>query len=249
MTCSVSAAPTGHTPICQAAAATIYGDFNASSVVSVATYADTPAGTYTITVTGTSGQQSQSVQIPLQVTSGPGFTLAAATSPLSIAAPGQSATDILSISPTQSFTGTVALSCTIAPAPMSGKAPACTVPGSVLLGPGSSTATLQVTTDSTTPPGSYSVAVTAVSGVIQQTLTVPLIIQQLPASPTFGLSAANSTVSVAASGESVTDTLTISPAGGFTGTVQLSCAVSGGTSSTARPHASCPQRLRSPETQ
>ena len=190
MACSVSTAPTGHTPICQAAAATIYGDFNASSVVSVATYADTPAGTYTITVTGTSGQQSQSVQIPLQVTSGPSFTIAAATSPLSIAAPGQTATDILSISPTQSFTGTVVLSCTIAPAPMSGKAPACTVPDSVLLGPGSSTATLQVTTDSTTPTGSYSVAVTAVSGVIQQTLTVPLTIPQLPASPTFGLSAA-----------------------------------------------------------
>jgi hypothetical protein len=233
MTCTVSAAPAGHTPICQAAAATVYGSFPASSVVSVATYADTPAGNYTITVTGTSGQQSQSVQIPLQVTAGPGFTLAANTSALSIAAPGQSATDILSLSPTKAFTGTVVLSCTIAPAPTSGTAPACTLPASVVFGSGTSTATLQLTSDSTTPPGSYSVAITAVSGVIQRTLTLPLTIQQLPASPTFGLSAASSTMSVAAAGESVTDTLTIRPMGGFTGTVQLGCAVSAGASPSA----------------
>ena len=240
MACTVSAAPAGHTPICQAAAATVYGNFTASSVVNVASYADTPAGNYTITVTGTNGQQSQSVQIPLQVTAGPGFTLAAGVSSLSIAAPGQAATDTLSISPTQAFTGTVVLSCTIAPVPTSGKAPACTLPGSVVFGSSTATATLQVTSDSTTPPGSYSVAVTAVSGVIQQTLTVPLTIQLLPASPTFGLSAANSTMSVAAVGESVTDTLTIRPAGGFTGTVQLSCAVSEGAPSSVAPTCAVP---------
>lgn len=132
------------------------------------------------------------------------------------------------------------LSCTIAPVPTSGKAPACTLPGSVVFGSSTATATLQVTSDSTTQPGSYSVAVTAVSGVIQQTLTVPLTIQLLPASPTFGLSAANSTMSVAAVGESVTDTLTIRPAGGFTGTVQLSCAVSEGAPSSVAPTCAVP---------
>ncbi|MGA7317691.1 MAG: protease pro-enzyme activation domain-containing protein, partial [Silvibacterium sp.] len=236
MACTVSAAPTGHTPTCEAAATTVYGSFNATSVVTVASYADTPAGTYTITVTGTSAQQSQSVQIPLQVTAGPGFALAAANTSLSIPAAGQAATDIISISPTQNFSGTVTLSCNIAPTPTSGKVPICTLPGSIVLGSSTpATATLQVATDSTTPAGTYTVTVTAISGVVQQSLAVSFTLPQLRASPTFGLSAANSTVSVAASGESVTDTLTISPAGGFTGTVQLSCAVSGGTSSTAPP--------------
>jgi hypothetical protein len=77
--------------------------------------------------------------------------------------------------------------------------------------------------------------VTAVSGGIQQTLTVPLTIQQLPTSPAFALSAENATLSIAIVGQSAADTLTIKAAGGFTGTVQLSCAVAGGTSSTFAP--------------
>jgi len=92
-----------------------------------------------------------------------------------------------------------------------------------------------LTTDSTTPPGSYSVAVTAVAGGIQQTLTVPFTLQQIPASPSFALSAGHGTLTIAIAGQSVADTLIISPAGGFTGTVQLSCTVSGGTSSSAAP--------------
>jgi trimeric autotransporter adhesin len=239
MACSVSAAPTGHTPVCQAAAATVYGSFGATSAVSVATYADTTAGNYTITITGTNEQQSQSVQIPLQVTAGPGFTLTAATSSLSIVMPGQPATDTLTLSATQSFTGTVSLSCIVTPAPSSGKAPACTLPASVVFGTGTQTAALQVTSDSTTPPGPYSVAITATSGVLQQTLTIPVTVQ-IPPTPSFGLSAANSAVSVAAAGQSATDTLTITPAGGFTGTVQLTCIVSENTPATPAPTCSLP---------
>ena len=235
MACTVSAASTGHTPTCQAAAATVYGSFGATSAVSIATYADTPAGAYTITVTGTSGQQSQSAQILLQVTAGPSFTIAAANNSLSIAAPGQAATDVLTLSPTQGLTGTAVLSCTVAPLPSTGKAPACSLPSSVVLGASASTATLQLTSDSTTPPGAYSVAVTAVSEGIQQTVTVAFTIQQLPASPTFTLSAGNTALTVAIAGQSVADTLTINPSGGFTGTVQLSCAISGGASSTTAP--------------
>ena len=242
MACTVSAALSGHTPTCVAAAATVYGNFGATSAVTVASYADTPAGNYTITITGTSGQQSQSVQLPLQVTAGPSFALAAATSSLSISAAGQSASDVLSISPTLNFTGTVALSCTTAPVPASGKAPTCGLPGSVVFGSSTpATATLQVATDSTTPAGAYTVTVTATSGVIQQSLTIPFSLPQLPASPAFALSVANSTVSIAAAGESVADTLTILPSGGFTGTLQLSCAVSAaGASSTATPTCAVP---------
>lgn len=240
MTCAVSAAPSGHTPTCQAAAATVYGSYGASSVVSVATYADTPAGNYTITVTGVSGQQSQSVQIPMQVTDGPGFTLTAANSSLSIASLGQSASDTLSIAPTQGFTGSVALNCVVAPTPTSGKAPTCTLPASVTLGSDTTTLTLDIASDSTTLPGSYTVAVTAVSGGVQRTLAVPLVVQQSSASSNFELTAATGTVTVTAAGKSVTDTLTIRPMNGFTGTVQLSCAVSGSSSSGSAPACNVP---------
>jgi trimeric autotransporter adhesin len=240
MTCSVSAASSGHAPTCQAPTATVYGSFGASSVVTVATYDDTPAGDYTITVTGVSGQQSRSVQIPVQVTNGPGFALSASAPSLSIDSPGLSASDTLSIAPVQGFTGTITLNCIVAPTPDSGKAPACTVPGSVTLGSDTTKVTIQITSDATTVPGSYSVAVTAVSGAVQRSVAVPLIVQQLPATPSFGLSAASDTVSIAAAGQSVTDVLTIRPAGGFAGTVQLSCAVSGVSTGTTAPTCSVP---------
>jgi len=240
MTCAVSVASSGHTPICQGAIATVYSSYGASSVVSVATYADTPAGNYTITVTGISGQQSQSVQIPMQVTDGPGFALSAADSSLSIASPGQSVSDTLTIAPTLGFTGSVVLNCVVAPTPTTGKAPTCTLPGSVTLGVDAKTLTLQIASDSTAIPGSYTVAITAVSGGVQRTLAIPLVVQQPSASPTFELTASSSTVSVAVAGQSVTDILTIRPAGGFTGTVQLTCAVSGGLTSTAVPTCTVP---------
>jgi hypothetical protein len=114
------------------------------------------------------------------------------------------------------------------------------LPASIVLGSATASATLQIASDSTTLPGSYTVAVTAVSGAVQQTLALPVVLGQQAASANFALSAATSSVSVAAAGESVTDTLTVSPAGGFTGMVQMSCAVSGGSSSSAAPTCSVP---------
>ncbi|WP_263359885.1 protease pro-enzyme activation domain-containing protein [Acidicapsa ligni] len=240
LSCAVSAAPSGHTPICQAATATVYGSFGASSIVSVATYADTPIGNYTITVTGVSGQLSQSVQIPLRVTKGPGFTLSFADRSISLSSPGKSASEALSITPIEGFTGTVTLNCIVAPTPTSGKAPTCALPDSINLGSSPTSVTLQIASDSTTLPGSYTVAVTAVSGGVQQTLALPLVLQQLAVTPGFDMSAASGTVSIALAGQSVTDMLSIRPAGGFTGAVQLSCAVSGGSSSSAAPTCTVP---------
>jgi trimeric autotransporter adhesin len=240
MSCAVSSAPSGHTPTCQATAATVYGSFGASSVLSVATYSDTPAGNYTITVTGVSGQLTQSVKIPLQATAGPGFALSAADSWISLSSPGQSTGEKLSIQPIQGFTGTVTLACIVAPTPGSGKAPTCTIPGSIALAADAASITLQIASDATAIPGSYTIAVTAVSGGVQQTLALPLVLNEAAASANFDLSAATGSVSIASAGESVTDLLTIRPAGGFTGSVQLSCTVTGGSSSTSAPACTVP---------
>ncbi|MBB5058052.1 hypothetical protein HDF16_002758 [Granulicella aggregans] len=242
MACTVSAAATGHTPTCVAASSTVYGSFGATSAVAINTFADTPAANYTITVTGTNGTQSQSAQVPMQVTAGPGFTLAAASNSLSISAAGQMASDVLTLSPTQGFTGNLALSCVIAPMPSTGKPATCSLPGNVALSSSTpATATLQVATDSTTPAGAYTVTVTALSGLLQQSVSASFTLPQLAATPAFDLSAASSALSIAAAGESVADTLTIRPAGGFTGTVQLSCTVvASATATTAAPTCTVP---------
>ena len=247
MACTVSAAPTGHTPTCVAASTTLYQSYGgmpatSTSAVAISTFADTPAGNYTITVTGTSGSQSQSAQVPLQVTTGPGFTLTASTSSLPITAAGQTASDVITLSPTQGFTGTVALSCVIAPVPATGKAATCTLPASVTFSStAAATATLQVATDSATPAGGYTVTVIAVSGLLQQSVSASFTIPQIAATPAFDLSAASNAISIAAAGDSVTDTLTIRPAGGFSGMVQLSCAVAASaTATTAAPTCSVP---------
>lgn len=224
--CTVSTAASGHTPTCQAASTEVYGSFGATSTLSVSTFPDTPAGNYTITVTGKSGAISQSVQVPLQVTAGPGFALTTASSTLPISAAGQSATAVLTISPTQGFTGAVTLTCTIAPVPTSGKAATCTLPGSLVLSSNmAATASVQVATDTSTPAGNYSVIITGVSGVLAQSVSMSFTLPTIAPTPAFSLSAANSSLSIAASGESVADMLSIRPSGGFTGVVQLSCAV------------------------
>ncbi|HEY9127667.1 MAG TPA: hypothetical protein VIM62_11105, partial [Acidobacteriaceae bacterium] len=184
------------------------------------------------TVTGMGGGQTASAKIALQVTSGPGIALTAAEGSISLASPGASASDILSIAPLQGFSGSVALNCVISPATSSGKAPACTLPANITLGPGTQTAKLQITSDATTTPGSYTIAITAISGSVQATLALPLTVQGTAALAGFGLSAADSAISIALPGQSATDILTIRPSGGFTGTVQLSCAVTGGSGST-----------------
>ena len=240
--CSVSAAASGHTPTCQAASTTVYGSFGTTTAVAIASFPDTPAGNYTITVAGTGGQQNPSVHLPLQVTAGPGFDLTAASSSLPISAAGQAATDVITLSPTQGFTGTVVLSCTIAPEPTSGKAPTCSLPGNVVFSStGPVSTTLQVSTDGTTPAGAYDATVTAVAGVLQHSVKISFALPQIATTPTFDLSAANTSLSVAAAGDSVADTLTIRPAGGFTGMVQLNCAVSvAADASTAAPTCAVP---------
>jgi hypothetical protein len=234
MACTVSAAATGHRPTCVAASTMVYGSSGATSAVAISTFADTSAGNYTITVTGSNGTQSQSAQVPMQVTAGPGFTLTDASNSLSISAAGQGTTDVLTLSPTQGFTGTVALSCVIAPMPATGKVATCALPANVMLSSSTPvTATLQVASDSTTPAGAYTVTVIAVSGLLQQSVSASFTLPQIGATPAFELSAASSAISIAAAGESVTDTITIRPAGGFTGTVQLSCAVAASATATA----------------
>jgi hypothetical protein len=168
-------------------------------------------GEATVTVTGTTATLGpQTTAIALTVTPPPNFTLSADPTSLSIPQGGNGASTI-TVNPTNGFTGTVALAVT-----------STLPPGvSALLNPTSATSTtpstLSVIVSSSVPPGPLAVTVTGTSGTLApETATVNLTVTV----PGFTLAAAPSTLSVAQSGNN-TSTITVTPTGGFTGSVSL----------------------------
>jgi len=95
-----------------------------SSTLNITTAATTPAGTYPIAVTGTSGADSHSVTVTLTVIAGASFSLTTPNPASATVAPGGSATFTTTITPSGGFAGTVSLSCAISTS--ASPAPACT---------------------------------------------------------------------------------------------------------------------------
>ena len=166
---------------------------------------------------------STSAEVSLTVVP-PGFTLSG--TPVSVVA-GATGTSTLTITPTNGFSGTVTLECdgggypggandvptcsSISPVTISGNAPA--------------TITVSIQTQPGTTPAQYIEFVNAVdsSGVAMANTTVAVTVSAPP--PRFALT--NTTVSIATPGGSGTSTITVSPSAGFTGSVALSCTVTG----------------------
>ena len=225
LTCSITNPP-GSTngPTCVAASAQVNGVLPVGTALTINTAASTPTATYTLNITGTSAGLSASTSIPVLVTTtaNPGFTLAG--SPISIAAPGGTGSSPITIMPGGQFTGTVALSCSVSAA-ASGDTPTCTVSTPpAITGSASVTATLAIATTSATVDGTYTVTITGVSGAITQTTTVALTVSGVaPPPPSFSLSAI--AITNDAPGASATSNITVTPIGGYTGTVALTCAV------------------------
>jgi subtilase family serine protease len=145
----------------------------------------------------------------------PTFTLTPASSSLSVD-PGNTVTDVFTVAPVNGFTGTVALTCSVASALGS---TSCTInPTSVTT---SGTATVTITAGSAAATGA--VTVTGTSGNLTQ--SVPLSVTISSTAPSFVVSAATSSLTLT-SGSSGTDTLTVTPSNGFTGNVALTCVVS-----------------------
>jgi hypothetical protein len=144
---------------------------SASSTLSVGTTSTTPAGTYTLTITGTSGSLVSSTSVTLIVTVPGNFTIAATPSSRTVA-PGSSTTYKVTATPTGGFTGTVALSVTGLPASTTGTFS----PKSVSLPP-AGTSTLTVATGKTTPTGTYTLTITGTSGTLSQSTTVTLVVK------------------------------------------------------------------------
>jgi hypothetical protein len=209
VTFAASGLPTGVTASFSPASSTT------SSVVTFTVAATTLAGTYPITITGTSGTLTPvTTSISLTVTSPPSFTIGPINPPPTIPQCG-SGPIIVPVTYVGGFTGSVALSASGLPAGVT----AAFNPNSVTTS-GNVTITLAVGCSVT--PGTYTITITATSGTVTRTTTVSFTIT--PNTPGFALSALPATVTVAPGGTG-TSTITVTDEGGFTGPVTL--AVSG----------------------
>jgi hypothetical protein len=116
-----------------------------SSVMTVTTTSSTPVGTYSLTITGTSGALSQSSQVSLTTSNvTPAFTLSPTPGTATVSA-GQSANYTVMITPQTAFTSPVSLSCSGLPS-----GAACSFnPPSVTLNGSQTKSLLTITTSGT----------------------------------------------------------------------------------------------------
>jgi hypothetical protein len=154
------------------------------------------------------------------------FTLVPDTTivPVSISAGASSGTDTINVSSVNGFNGAVNLTCA-ATTPLT-----CTISPNPSVSTGNpSTATLTIKVPAGTTNGNYNVLVTgkdAATGEFIHTLAITAEVSgSVPVPP--GLSLSNNGNIVVTQGATTgnTSTISVTPAGGFTGAVDLSCAV------------------------
>lgn len=195
VTLSASALPSGVTAAFNPASTAT------TSVVTFSATSAAPVGTSTIMVTGTEGTSTTTTSISLTVKAGPSFTLAAAPASLSVTQ-GASGSSTITVTPLNGFTGAPTLS--IAGLPT----------GVTAIFTGS---TLKLTASAAAVVGPSTLTITATSGALAAQTALALTVV---AEPAFTLSSV-SNVNVASGGKG-TAIITITPRGGFSGTVALS---------------------------
>jgi hypothetical protein len=150
------------------------------------------------------------------------------SSPVSIVA-GSTGTSTVTITPKNGFTGSLTLGCALS-SYLAGSAdlPTCSAMSQsplTLSGKAPVTTTVNVLTQAGTTPEQYtiSVFVTDANGVAEADTQFEATV----IAPTQGFSLSNTPVNIASPGGSGTSTITITPSGGFSSKVMLSCTVSG----------------------
>ena len=190
-----------------------------STTLTVTTAAGTTPGTYPLTITAADASNSPSdSEVVTLVVNPPApagdFTLGALPSSRSIA-PGQTTTFDATVTGQTGYSGSGTFTVTGLPAGAGGSFS----PAGYSNGNGSST--LTVTTDATTPPGTYTLAIKAedTNGTPVQSTNVSLTVTSV-AQPDFSLSATPGTM-VVKRGKSDSYNVTVTPSGGFNETVSL----------------------------
>jgi hypothetical protein len=144
------------------------------------------------------------------VVSGPNYTLSASPSSLTVTQ-GSSGSSTITVTPSGGFTGSVTLSTSALP---SG------VTASFGTNPTTGTSVVTFTASSTATTGTSSITISGVSGTLSHTTSISLTVNAT-ATPNFSLSASPSSLTVK-QGTSGSSTITVTPSGGFTGSVTFS---------------------------
>jgi subtilisin family serine protease len=162
---SASGLPAGASASFNPASVTTSG----SSTMTVTTSSSTPAGSYPVTITGTSGALIHTTTVTLVVTTPttPNFTLSASPSSQTVTR-GASTTYTVTVTRTGGFTGSVSLSLSGLPSGATGAFSPNPATGA--------SSTLTVRTATTTPAGTYAVTITGTNGTPTRTAAVTLVV-------------------------------------------------------------------------
>jgi hypothetical protein len=171
-----------------------------------------PTGSRNLTVRAAYGNQVTERALTLTVNAPPDFTISLNPTSLTVQQ-GGSGTTRLTITPQGGFTGTVNLELVGAPSGVTLSPTSVNVTGS---SPVSQDLTVNVA--ASVAPGTYNLQVRATSGSLTKTANLGLTVT---AAPDFAISLNPTSLSVQQGGSGTTQ-LTITPQGGFTGTVSLS---------------------------
>jgi uncharacterized membrane protein len=184
--------------------------------LNISTARSTAAGTYPLTITGTSGslthQTSIDVTVKAATTVSPDFSLSATPATQALNA-GSSTALTVTVGALNGFTGTVGLVESGMPA---GMLAGCS-PSSIVK---SGSCALTITTTTSTPAGTYPLMITGTSGNLKHSAPVSVTVNGTTASPDFTLSAAPASETITP-GSSTTFAATLGAQNGFTGIVKL----------------------------
>jgi len=186
-----------------------------TSVLSVSTTSSVAAGTYNLTIGGTSGTLSHTTTVGLTVTANnppPDFSISAAPGSQTVGA-GNSTSFSVTIAASNGFTGTVSLTASGLPSGMS----ASFSPSSITT---SGTAILTVGTTSSVAAGTYTLTVGGTSGTLSHSTTVSVTVSANNPPPDFSISASPGSQTITG-GNSTSFTVSVAGSNGFSGTVGL----------------------------
>ncbi len=139
------------------------------TVNSTLTVSSRTIGSYTANVTGTSGSLTHSISIPVIVSD---FSISASPNTLTLAA-SSTTSSLITLTSLNSFSGTLTLSVTVSP---SGPKTSLIPTTITLASNNSGTSTLTIRALNKTPIGSYTVTITATSGSLSHTITIPVTV-------------------------------------------------------------------------
>jgi hypothetical protein len=178
-----------------------------SSVVTFTASASAATGESAVTITGTSGDLSTVTSIALTVTAPPGFTLAPSAPALTLIQ-GSSGTDTITVTDVDGFTGGVTLAASGLP---SG------VTASFATNPTTGSSVLTLTAAGTAATGTSTIAITGTFLTLTATTSIDLTVN---IAPSFTIAPTAPSITTT-QGSSTADTITISGANGFSGSVTL----------------------------